>query len=558
MAADTAGSPLVESPLAGGASLQQAPPLASRAPVLERAYAIETPLYHAVFSNRGARLVSMELKRYASAHGASNYERFPGKRPRLGTDVPSGDRVVLESSPAFGVDLGSGSLLRTLAGVVYDVAESTDAMGEVRALTFTARDSGGLVVRQTYRARDTGYGLDLEVEIRGVPDGWRISDYSLTARSWPLLTESNLEQDLRSLRGVSLVGTNLHRDAATGLVGKQPKTHDGAATFAGVQSHYFMGMVASTGAAGRTAIAAAEASRWTPEQASRLPPGTKPAPTAAGTLVMPLPTPSSPVQRFIVYFGPGEYDLLRSVGHGLERAVDLGWNWVVPVSKLLLWLLKLIEGWVHNYGVTIILLATLVRLVLHPVNMSSMKSMRAMQKLQPEIERIREKYKNDPQAMNAATMALYRENKVNPAGGCLPMLMQMPLFIALYAVLYNAIDLRQAPFVAWMHDLSSPDALFSIGPFPVRLLPLLMAGTGFLSQVLAPMDPKQAPTMYLMNFVMLFFFYNLPSGLVLYWTVMNVLTALQQWMVNRSDDGVVVIPAAAGKGGKPGKPGRRG
>ena len=124
------------------------------------------------------------------------------------------------------------------------------------------------------------------------------------------------------------------------------------------------------------------------------------------------------------------------------------------------------------------------------------------------------------------------------------MLLQMPLFVALYQVLFNAIELRLAPFVAWMQDLSAPDLLFTIGPLPIRLLPLLMAGSGILSQRVTPTDPRQLPSMYMMNVMMLVFFYNLPSGLVLYWTVMNLLTALQQWMVLRQD-AAVPVPAAA-------------
>jgi YidC/Oxa1 family membrane protein insertase len=255
-----------------------------------------------------------------------------------------------------------------------------------------------------------------------------------------------------------------------------------------------------------------------------------------------------------VYFGPADYfSLAKLSGAGklgslqLEKAVDLGMNWLLPFSYPLLQLLRLIDSWVRNFGVAIFLLATLVRLVLHPLNMSSMKSMRAMQKLQPEMERLKEKYKNKPEAMNAAIMALYKENKVNPAGGCLPMLLQMPLFFALYAVLFNAIDLRQAPFVAWIHDLSAPDHVGSIAGFPVRVLPLIMAVTGFIQQRMTPTPPQQATTMYLMNFFMLFIFYGLPSGLVFYWTVMNLYTAIQQWLAMRGDDGVVV-PAGAGSG----------
>src|SRR5262249_25827828 len=136
-----------------------------------------------------------------------------------------------------------------------------------------------------------------------------------------------------------------------------------------------------------------------------------------------------------------------------------------------------------------------------------------------------------------------RDNKVNPAGGCLPMLLQMPLLLGLYQVLSNAIQLRQSPFVAWITDLSAPDVLFSLAGFPLRLLPLLMAGSGLLQQRMTPTAPQQAPTMYMMNVMMLVFFYNLPSGLVLYWTVMNLLTALQQWLLLREDGAVTTVAA---------------
>jgi YidC/Oxa1 family membrane protein insertase len=188
--------------------------------------------------------------------------------------------------------------------------------------------------------------------------------------------------------------------------------------------------------------------------------------------------------------------------------------------------------------------------------MSSMKSQRALMKIQPEMERLRAKHKNDPQALNTAVMGLYRENKVNPAGGCLPMVVQMPLFFALYSVLFNAIELRQAPFFGWINDLSAPDLVASVAIFPIRLLPLLMTASGFLTQMLTPTDPKQKPTMYMMNVFMLVFFYNLPSGLVLYWTVMNLLTAAQQWLVMRQDGAPepavleVVSPRAARQGSK--------
>jgi len=171
----------------------------------------------------------------------------------------------------------------------------------------------------------------------------------------------------------------------------------------------------------------------------------------------------------------------------------------------------------------------------HPLQAKGMRSMRAMQKIQPELERIKKKYDKDPAKLNEAMMALYKDNKINPLSGCLPMLIQMPFFLALYHVLGYSIGLRQAGFVGWITDLSSPDLLAQIGPLPVRLLPLLMYGSMVLQMRLSPTDPQQKTTMTLMNLVFLFLFYNLPSGLVLYWTVINLLTALQTWMIARGD-----------------------
>jgi len=537
-----------------------APPTLATPAMPEREYVVETPLYRATFSNRGARLVSYELKRYAAARGVSAYGEHPGRRPKRGAEVPEGDRVQLSGAPTFALEMGSGSARRPLDHLVYAVEESTDAFGAIRALKFSARDTSGLAVEQAWRVTEQDHLLALSVRVPEVPAAWRLTDYSLIMRSWPLLNEEDPEVDKRSLRAIGLVGKNMHRDHAPGLVGKGEKTHDGVARWAGVQSHYFLGVVASVGREARSATSAGARRTLTPEQLARSPAGMPAAQDMAiGGLVMPLPD-GSETHHFGVYLGPADYFALTKLSAALdpelhlERAVDMGWNWIVPVSNLLLRLLLWLDGLVRNFGVAILLLATVVRVVLHPLNMASMKSMRGLQKVQPEVERIRDKYKNDPQAMNTAIMALYRDHKVNPAGGCVPMLAQMPLFFALYAVLFNAIALRQAPFAGWIHDLSAPDLLFQIGPAPIRLLPILMAGSGLLSQWLTPTDPKQAPTMYLMNVVMLVFFYNLPSGLVFYWTVMNLFTALQQWMVMRGDDGVVVVtpgsPVPATAGGK--------
>jgi YidC/Oxa1 family membrane protein insertase len=560
---ESAAAPAPVAAVAPGATNAPARPAAiaaSPTPSVPRSeHVIETPLYRATFSNIGARLEHVELKRYAAAWGRSRYAENPGRRPKRGHDVPEGDRVAFRGAPSFAFDLVEGGARRSLADTPFAVEESTDASGAVAALTFTARDSNGMAIRQTWRARPGDHLLELEVSVAGAPPAVR--DWSLTARSWPLMNESNLDQESRSVRAISLVGGNLHRDGAQGLIGKSEKLREGAVRWAGVQSHYFLGVVTPLGAEGRLAVGRGVSYTATAAELALLPPNSKPSqPIAEGSLV--LAAPASGSQRFGVYFGPADYFSLAKIsGAGkagslqLEKAVDLGMTWMLPFSYPLLQLLRLFDSWVRNFGIAILLLATLVRIVLHPLNMSSMKSMRALQKLQPEMERVREKYKNKPEAMNAAIMALYKENKVNPAGGCLPMLLQMPLFFALYAVLFNAIDLRQAPFVGFIHDLSSPDHLFSVAGVPIRLLPIIMTGTGFLQQKLTPTPPQQATTMYLMNLFMLFIFYGLPSGLVFYWTVMNLYTALQQWLAMRGDDKVVVVaggPPVKGQSGKPG------
>ncbi len=497
--------------------------------------------------------MSVQLKHFASAYGVSSVNGR-ARRPKPGEDVPPGDRVTLAGGPTFELSLGSGAALRPLDDVTYTSEESLDASGRIRTLTFTGRVPGGAEVRQTYRIHPDSYAMDLEVRIRDVPATPPISDYSLTVRSWPTFTEADRLSDQRALRASSLVGTNIHRDQARGLM-RKPKIFEGNVVWAGVQSRYFVAAVALIQGAGRGAMAAAEDLPLAPGSIAHLTRGEKPLQDVAiSSMVVSLPGSTQPVHRFVLYTGPSEYaQLARLSGTQLERAVDLGWSWIRPISAVLLRVLNWIFVVLRNYGVAIIVLATLLRLLLHPLNMSSMKSMRAMQKLQPEMDRLRARYKDDPTAMNTAIMALYKENKVNPAGGCLPMVLQMPVLIALYQVLFNAIELRQAPFLGWMTDLSAPELLFTVSGFPIRLLPVLMALSGLLLQRMTPTSPQQAPTAYMMNVMMLVFFYNLPSGLVLYWTVMNVLSAIQQWLVLRSDGGPVPAPVVVREGARKGR-----
>lgn len=240
-----------------------------------------------------------------------------------------------------------------------------------------------------------------------------------------------------------------------------------------------------------------------------------------------------------VYIGPKDFDALETVGHDLSRAVALGWFWFIALP--LLHVLKFLNRFTGNYGVDIILMTVVIKGLFIPLTKRSFESMRAMQKLQPQIAKIREKYKDDSETLNKETMELYRRHKVNPLGGCLPMVLQIPVFIGLYSALMNAVELRHAPFILWINDLSAPDRLGTLQlPFVqhpgIPVLTLLMGVSMFLQQWMSPSagDPQQQKVMMIMPLMFTFMFVNFPAGLALYWLVNNVLTIAQQYYINRT------------------------
>ena len=225
------------------------------------------------------------------------------------------------------------------------------------------------------------------------------------------------------------------------------------------------------------------------------------------------------------YVGPKIQERMQDVAPHLERTVDYGWLWLI--AEPLFWLLSWIHGFVGNWGWAIIILTILIKLAFFQLSATSYKSMARMRKLQPRITALRERYAADKQRMNQAMMELYREEKINPLGGCLPILVQIPVFIALYWVLLESVELRQASFIGWLDDLSLHDPYF--------VLPVLMGVTMLIQQKLnpTPPDPMQAKIMMALPFVFTFFFLFFPSGLVLYWFVNNVLSIIQQWVITK-------------------------
>ncbi|MCS6785771.1 MAG: membrane protein insertase YidC [Thiobacillaceae bacterium] len=225
-----------------------------------------------------------------------------------------------------------------------------------------------------------------------------------------------------------------------------------------------------------------------------------------------------------LYAGPQELEKLKALAPGLEYVVDYGWLHILayPLFLLLSWLNKLAGNW----GVAIILLTVIIKLIFYPLSAASYKSMAQLRKLAPRLQAIKERYGDDRQKLHEAMMKLYQEEKINPLGGCLPILVQIPVFIALYWVLLGAVELRQAPFALWITDLSAPD--------PYYILPLIMAATMFIQMKMSPTppDPVQAKVMMIMPIVFSVFFFFFPAGLVLYWLINNVLSILQQWRIN--------------------------
>jgi YidC/Oxa1 family membrane protein insertase len=225
-----------------------------------------------------------------------------------------------------------------------------------------------------------------------------------------------------------------------------------------------------------------------------------------------------------LFLGPKDLDILKAQGDSLEQALDLGW--FSALAKPLLHILTYFYKYTHNYGIAIIIITVILKIIFFPLTHKSYKSMKEMQKLQPMMLELREKHKNDREALNRATMELYKTHKVNPLGGCFPMLVQIPVFFALYKALMFSIELRHAPFMLWITDLSAKD--------PYYVTPIIMGATMFIQQKMTPttMDPTQAKMMLAMPIVFTFMFLNFPSGLVIYWLVNNVLTIAQQAYIN--------------------------
>jgi YidC/Oxa1 family membrane protein insertase len=268
-------------------------------------------------------------------------------------------------------------------------------------------------------------------------------------------------------------------------------------------------------------------------------------------------------RSFNLYLGPVNYDILKAYNAHLEKIVEFGSFFglkfiIRPIAEyILLPLFNFLHSFIPNYGFVIILFSLIIKFVLYPLTKSSMQSMKKMQLLSPKINEIKEKFKDDPTKVQKETMNLYRVYGINPAGGCLPLLLQMPIFIAMWGLFQVSVELRQQPFMFWIHDLSRPDIVLSL-PFKLPIfgmdkisgLAVLMGITTFVQQKMTVKDPKQAAMIYLMPVFLTVMFMSFPSGLNLYYFMFNLFSIVQQYYINSKHDGMELVPVANPKKSK--------
>ena len=473
----------------------------------EREVTVETAGVTAVFTNRGGRLLHWRLKEYRDNRGEP-VDLVPSGLP-ASEAVPFSLRVADDPN-----------LTPRLNNSLYRVSEGgdhVDAMRSPASLTFEFEDASGLHVRKEFRFEPATYIVALSVDVR---NGERTINPTVAWGPAPGDVTPAAANPSFFNRGAAVTPPELilYRAGkveriAIGKISEQP-VQEGQFRFAGIDDHYFL-------------IAAVNPGQTRVE--SRALVVTGPADGRRQFISQALRFPQPPMNvRFFV--GPKQFDLLRSIDTELVRAVNFGmFGWLaVPLLGALKWL----HGIVGNWGWSIVFLTVLINLAMFPLRHKSVVSMRKMQELQPQLKSIQDRYANlkvtDParQKMNTEVMNLYREKGVNPASGCIPMLLMMPVLFAFYALLGQAIELRGAAFGLWIKDLSQPDPFF--------VIPILVSLTMFWQQKMTPTtaDPTQRQMMMLMPVVFGFIFLTTAAGTALYWFVSNVWAIGQQYFTN--------------------------
>lgn len=471
-----------------------------------RKITINTPLYRMVISERGAAVVNMMLKKYKeTVQKNSPLKELVPQNMKGGTVLVS---LTGEESPAQGI---------------YSVNQQTDEVnvqGKPAELRFIYQTKDHVRIEKRYRFSPNSYLVDLMVTVLNG------SDKSLNgAMKIALRDDVQNDHNRYGFEGpTGLINNHLEQVKIKNI--EKHNTLEGKTRWIAIERLYFMQSLLNKVPIDARMVLAHKDN------------------IIRNQMVTPLGDIKPGDQRtfeYSLFMGPKSTSVLRAADNELARAINFGW--LDFIAKPCLWFMNLIYRVIPNYGIAIIILTIISRLAFWPLAQKSYKSMNDMRRLQPLMKEIREKYKDDKTKINQETMALYRTYKINPLGGCLPMLIQLPVFFALYRMLYQAIELRHAPFVGWINDLSAPDRLFHFGfkipfmepPYGIPVLTLIMGVTMILQQKMtpAPGDPTQAKMMMLMPVVFTVIFINFPSGLVLYWLFSNLVSIAQQYYTQK-------------------------
>ena len=462
-------------------------------PLETRVEEVETPLYRVAFTSRGAQIQSWKLKQYLTQD-----EDDPQPIEFVYPEGHFAGPVAMQvEDPAVSAILNTG---------LFEVSRDFERLDDVYPtghLTFSYRnEEQGLLVEKEFTFTYDSYLVDVAIRVAGLDDAVGVL----------LGTNFGMVEWGQGLIGA--LGPAWMIDGALEKETPDPEIRrSGDVRWAALQDKYFISVIIPQGAQGVFAKSEADY-------------------VVTSGVEFPVEAEGSRL-RFQLYAGPKQFDLMRSLGHGLEDTIDFGWfiygSWSVvkAVAKPLFYVLRFLYEYTQNYGVAIILLTCGIKLLFVPLQYKSYKSMQGMQKIQPKIQAVQAKFKEDRERLNRELMKLYKEHKVNPVGGCLPMVLQMPVFISLFNILYMTVDLRRAPFALWITDLSIPD--------PFYVFPILMGASMVLQQKIMPttMDPTQAKMMMLLPVFLTFLFLNFPAGLVIYWLTNNVLTIGQQVVTDR-------------------------
>jgi len=458
----------------------------------EEIVSVETDLYRAKISTRGAVLTSWELKRYQQTATDS----APVQLVRQGSKF-TGPLSVVTTDAGLTKTLGDG--LYTVSRD-FSTLDSTHPIGHI---TFQIHDEAkNLLLEKILTFHVDSYLVDIAIRVTDLTGDLTVglgTNFGIVEWGDGLIGQ---------IGAASLVDGKSDKDAP-----ESESEHKGAVQWLALQDKYFLSVLIPTQAS----------STLVKKEGDKL---------LSGGVRFPAPSSGTSL-KLQLYAGPKEYDTLRAMQIGIEDTIDFGWfvfgSWSVvkAVAKPIFYVLRFINDFTHNFGVTIILLTMMLKILFVPLQYKSYKSMKQMQVIQPKVLAIQEKFKDDRDRLNKELIKLYRDHKVNPVGGCLPMVLQMPVFVALFNILYMTIDLRQAPFMAWLTDLSVQD--------PYYVLPIIMGVTMVIQQKITPttMDPTQAKIMLMLPAFMTFLFINFPAGLVLYWLTNNVLTISQQLITDR-------------------------